>query len=570
MLRLFFVFISGELQNVQEELKNVHKRAIETYLRNKGDHENTTLEQLSDVYIELRVHDTKVGYRRLEKRSNVNYLELEMDMDKCQEINHQELFSPGRQNTKAPLKVLTTGIAGIGKTVFSLSVLDLWQKEGQLSCKFDNVHYYSLRDLAHIGKCSLADLMFTHQGIPKPSNDAISEYLTHKRMQRTLLIFDALDEFGWYTSASESKAYDYNEEVEISHLIGSIICGKTLKLASLLVTSRPGGVTDYAVFDRKAEVFGFVESRIFEYVSKFCNGDCNLESHIRAYIKHNTNIRSLCYVPMLCNLVCRIAKVNLEQGSKVPLPETVTQLLITCVVHFAIEHHPYFKGKELAEDDDIVAQIKDPLFFHSALAKQGISQQPIKVVFSSDDMKKCQLSEETATQCGLLTVSRVIAPGQLCRKVKQLFYFLHLIVEEFFASIALISSLHATQTIMKQTRNEGQLDMVLMFISGLVGDPDNRRFLQSLGCQTTMTASDLLRLVINQECEQRRRNHKSAVLLLLLLVYESRQSDLWVQIKDFVLRDGKEFDLEDTYMSPLEQKALTYVMTRWNDVTILK
>ncbi|KAK2166070.1 hypothetical protein NP493_1335g00001 [Ridgeia piscesae] len=132
---------------------------------------------------------------------------------------------------------------------------------------------------------------------------------------------------------------------------------------------------------------------------------------------------------------------------------------------------------------------------------------------------------------------------------------------------------------MANTPNVGQLDMVLIFISGLIGDPANRDFLESLGCKTTMTAGDLIRVIIKQDIENRRRNFKRTILLLLNLVYESRQPDLWALIKDFVLierkddfflRDVKELNLDDTRINPLEQQALVYVMPHMDDVTMLR
>ena len=554
---------------MKQQFRRVHKRTIETYLRDKSDNEHINIQTLSDVYIELRVHNSE-QYKRLDERSDLNSLELQTDIEHCEPIEVQELFSADARSGETPLKVLVTGKAGIGKTMLAMCLLNKWL-EDQLP-SIEHVFFFSMRELSPVRECSLADLLFTHQGIQKPSDDIIEECLK-LISQNSLVIFEGLDEHGNYTSEEESEAFDYNTKVNISKLIGSIICGKTLTLARLLVTSRLGGVIEYSVFDQITEIYGFVESRIFEYVSMFCSGNDDengqLESHIRDYINNNINIRSFCYVPMLCNLVCRIAKLNLEQNSEVPLPTTITQLLTMSVLNFAMEHHPDFKGTELCEDDDVIAHIKDPLLCHAKLAKDGMSRQPVKLLFSKGNIERFQLSHVTATQCGLLTMSREEAQGSLSRIVRN-YYFLHLIIQEFLAGITLTSCLEDTKTLMEQTPNEGQLDMVLTFISGLVGDPANKEFLQSLGYQTTMPVEDFLILVVTQERRQRRRDHKTSILLLLMLVYESRQPGLWTEIKDYVLKDGKELNLANTHINPVELQTLIFVMPKWNDINVLE
>ena len=666
---------------MKRQLKDIHNHTIATYLRNKGDDEETTFKDLNDIFIELHVHDAREHYKRLEKRSNIDDLQLEEEVSRCPPIEIKDLFSLDSEK-----KVLVTGKAGTGKTVLTMHLLDLWLK-GQLP-GFDYLFFFPMHELSHLGKCSLSDLLFMQQGVQAPSSATIEKILHDPR---TLVVLDSLDEFCDYDRKSQCKAISHMEKVEISQLIGSVICGKTMKPARLLVTSHPGAVKEDKVFDQKAEIYGFREPIIFKYVSKFSEGNDTLKTSITNYIKTNINIRSFCYVPAFCNLVCRIAKMKLKQNSEAPLPTTLTQLLTECVLYYVIEHHPQFKNEELHEDVDVIAQIKDPLRRHSKLAKDGISQKPIKDAFSKADIARFGLSQVTttqetatrdmvtqematrdmatqetatqetttqetatqdmatqematqetatqdmatqetatqetatqetatldmatqetatqetttqetatqeaatqeaatqdmatqetatqetatqdmATQCGFLTVSREKPKGSLSSKLStQIYYFSNLIMQEFLASIALVSNIKETETLLRKTPNEGQLDMVLAFVSGLVGDPENKGFLKSLGCQTIVTARDLLRLVVTQERDQGRHDHKSSILLLLMLVYESSQPGLWGEIKDFVLKDGKELNLKGKHIGPDDEQALAFVMPKWEDVNNLE
>ena len=557
-MTIYKFHLSERLQRLQQHFRDVHKRTIKTYLQEKSYNENITINNLRDIYVEPCVAD---------------------DVQNRQ-IKVEELFSPEPFSGRIPRKVLLYGPGGIGKTMVALFLLDTWV-DGRLPA-FGNIFFFSMRDLSRVGKCSLTDLLFTHQGIPKPRAGIVDKYL--ENMSHSLVIFEDCGEDMQYTSKSESEHLYADTEVEISELIGSIISGKVIPGASVLVTARNGGVIEHRVFHRRAEIHGFDETRIDQYVSKFSAGNDTdsgtLESHIRRYIDNDNNISTFCYLPMLCNLICHITEMPQQGHYQTTLPTTVTELLKLSVIHFATEHHPDFKGKTLSEeDDDVVAHFKDPFLCHSKLAKEGMSNLPVQFLFSEEDMARYGLSKFVARQFSLLTVLKDKVKGSLSREETEMHHFVHLLMQEFLAAIAFLSNIDDIETQMANTPNLGQLDMVLIFMSGLTCDPANRDFLESLGCQTTMTAADLIRLIIKQDIENRRRNFKTTILLLLRLMYESRQPDLWALVKDHVLierkddyflSDVKELNLDDTHINPVDQQALIYVIRNMDDVTMLK
>ena len=565
------VLFSEELQRLKQQFRDVHQCRIDDYLKEKRDVDKITINSLDDMYIELRVHDNE-QYKRLETRSDINTLQLQTDIGLCSLIKVDELFLTDEGSEFVPLKVLVTGQPGVGKSTFSLCLLNKWLN-GQLPRAIENVFYYSMRDLAHLGPCSLADLLFTHQGIQKPSDEMIAQYL--RNMSGVMVILDGYEEMGHCSSEEESVPLDnIFTKVEISELLGSIICGKTMASAKLVVTCRSGAVREYKVFDRITQIYGFSELRVLQYVYTFCKRNAienvDLESIILDYIDNEINIRSFCYIPMFCSLVCRIAKMKLEQHVDIPLPTTVTQLLKDTVVSFVNQLHPDFKGKSLDEDDDVISQIKDPLLQHSKLAKKGISHRPMQILFTKGDIESCHLSHDTAAQCGLLTVSMENVKYAVSRQVTSVYYFVHLIMQEFLGAIALVSQQNDIEELVRLSASDGDLDMILTFVAGLLGDADSKDFLKTLGCQTCMSAGDLLRLVVSQELQHRRRDHMATVFLLLTLVFESRQPDLWVEIREFVMNGGNELNLSERHISPIEIQALTYVMPSMQDVHVLE
>ena len=487
---IIIVFLcTEELQKLENQLTGASERRMEKFLKDTRFFKNIKFDQFSDIYIEPVVHESR-DYKRLDVRSNINCLTCQMDVGQCKPVKVEELIQRNA-DSESGLKVLVTGSAGSGKSMLSMYLLDLWL-DGKLSA-FDHVFFYSMRELSRVEKCSLADLLFMHQYVYKRPTDEIAVEYVQRMSKKTLVVFDGLDAFDSYSL--EPGSYDCNQEVEMSRLIGSIIGGHILKLVTLLVTSRPGGVDEYKKFDHVVEVYGFNETMIDKYVETYCQGEVTLNYHINNFINSNINVSSLCHLPVFCYLLCEMGKIGLERDREAPFPMTMTRLIARCVENFMREQHPDFSGKELGHHD-VVADVKEQLLAHSKLAMDGMSHQPVKVVFSNEDVMVVfsnedvnEVSQKTPTQCGFMNVATERMPVVVHAKVTHS-YFVHLMMQEFFAAIALMSSLEDIEKLLDETPNEGQLDMVLIFIAGLVGDPDNKRFVESLGYNTTMKVAN--------------------------------------------------------------------------------
>ena len=551
------------MKKLREQLKEAQRSKIKDYLSQKQFSENIAVKTFDDMYVEPRIHESG-QYRRLEKRLDVNSLELQKDSEQCKQINVKELLDP--QKGMSASKVLITGSGGSGKTMLSLQLLKMWL-DGQLPA-IEDVFFYSMNELSSVEECSLVELLFLHQCIEKqPSADVADEFV-RQMSSNTLVILDGLDAFDNSRHSLESQSFGCNEKVKMSRLIGSIINGRTLTPVSVLVTSRTVHADDYKTFDRLAELCGFTEPMVEEYVQKFCQQDETLRCHIGNYIDNDINVSRLCNWPLFCNLLCRLGKSGLDQGKQEPFPPTLTQLMAKYVDSFMKEHHPQFTGRELAEGEYVIAQVRGELLHLSKLATDGMCHQPVKVVFSQEDAAPV-LSKEAAIRCGFLNVSEMSTPGLLRGKVARSFHFEHPTMQEFLAAIALITSPEEIERLL--TKHKGQLDMVLTFLSGLVGDTENRSFLKSLGCHTTVTAQWLVRLVVvHQARVQRRPDRKASILLLLRLVLESQRPEVWAEIKEFVLNGGNELDLSAIPISPVDLQALTFVTQHSHDINAVE
>ena len=207
IITYYLFFFSDELEEFEKRLKVVQQPRIEDYLMKQQD-ENFTVKDLDELYVDLRIHNKKDNYNRLETRTHYDLLELQKDVDRCHPIKVNDLFLPEQEGASTPRRVLVIGKAGIGKTMLTMHILDKWVK-GHLMPTYRHV-FFALWDLSHISQSSLTDL--------------------------------------------------------------------------------------------------FTQDKIFDYISKFCRGDEDLKTSIEDYISGNTNIASLCNVPMQCGLVCQTKK----------------------------------------------------------------------------------------------------------------------------------------------------------------------------------------------------------------------------------------------------------------------
>ena len=558
-------------------MRQQQKRRVEEYVR-KSLQGGSVSKHLLDMYVDLRIHNKSENFKRIEMRTHHDCLQLEKDVDQsCRKIDVKNLFLPEQEGFLAPSRVLVVGKAGIGKTMLSTHILDLWLN-GQFPVDIDHLFYFPLRELSRIKECSLRRLFFLQQGTGEPSSGVVNEFFKnlHANPSKTLILFDGLDEFDYCNT--ENETFNENAVVEMSRLISSILSSHTMKDVRLLVTSRPGGVIDYDSFDRRAEIYGFTRNRISEYIAKFskAKGDDKLAEYIEAYVSRNVNITSFCHIPLQCNLVCRCAWMSFCGKSKEQLPETLTELFVMSVKQFAAERHQSTHSKK--QKPDVIAELRETLLSLASLAKYGMEQTPTKVTFLMDEIDGLPSVEE-AMQCGLMTESRETDTDPLFVDEPQIYYFQHLTMQEFLAAGALVCDLEEVRRLVMRAPDR-QLDLVLMFLAGLLGNGKNHMYLRSLGLQWDVPVSDLIKLVVERECskedvvhhqddDKKDTAHKASMLFLLMLVFESRCPELWSLVSDYALRGDRELDLTNQRISPVELQAVVFILPKC-DITSLK
>ena len=142
--------------------------------------------------------------------------------------------------------------------------------------------------------------------------------------------------------------------------------------------------------------------------------------------------------------------------------------------------------------------------------------------------------------------------------------FNHLTIQEFFTAVALVSNPQEAESMIRKAAG-GQLDLVFMFLCGLVGDPCSKEFLDSLDCQVEISANRVLQLVVEREKRKeewnRERYQKQTALLLLLMIYESRNPNLWSTVAGYVMSKTCKLDPMPTHFVKQCHNIMTVPIT---------
>ena len=203
---------------------------------------------LDDLHVDVIIHTGRAQHKfhkNMDRHEIYDvYMKIPETSLRLEEI--KDLFYPNK-DTKGliPRRILVTGRPGIGKTVLTEKIIYDWANEidkyytGKIVLFFkfrwfniSKLTSLSLKEFLQIGTALVAEEIF----------EGVCEEIT-KEPQKTILIFDGLDEFNGnpFSNLDESQviANDPNACISGINLFIKIFLGSFLKGATVLVTSRP-------------------------------------------------------------------------------------------------------------------------------------------------------------------------------------------------------------------------------------------------------------------------------------------------------------------------------------------
>ena len=444
--------------------------------------------KMDEIYVHVAIHEGRAEQyfaKDLDRRKELK--EYPPDEKDCQFAKPEDIIDVEHKN------VLVVGRPGIGKTSLSTKMLRLWasgEAFNRDALVFNVVFLVKFRRFNDNAELSLRDLL-TRAETVQCLDDSVFEFVLTDPA-KVLLIFDGLDEYSRREdiSVQEDDPTDKNnveQKMPFPVLYYKLATGKLLPGASILTTTRPKAVecVENVTFERTVEIRGFTSQNVEDYVQKFCQDSTGAKEKIWEHIKSNTNLFSLCYIPVNCFLVCHcLLHIFLSRSSQ-PLPKKITDIYKMTVKMVFFNHNREscspeklgkLKEKHMYDSfEKFPEELQELLYRLGEIAFKGIKEG--RLLFESSEVSRLE-------DCGLLHKLPDLKPKALGDPPKSQFCFTHLTVQEFFAAKHLVDNKcekkRKIERFVRKHINNGTWEVVLQFVAGLLKGSSSDIFIKLL------------------------------------------------------------------------------------------
>ena len=366
-------------------------------------------------------------------------------------------------------RVVIDGPPGIGKTTLCRKLLNMWSN-GTLHQQYELVLYCPLRNIKIATATTLTDLFM----YKSPKVSEVVKWFSNKEGKGLLIIFD-----GWDELSTEHRK---------SSLVASIICREQLIKCAVIVTSRTyasSSLLDMTTISRHVQVIGFSEDEISTVIIQTLQKDQKLAQELIVENKtdkgsfkwHFTttqsskdsqlavklindlevrgDVRSLCYVPLVCSMVIL---VYCKEGGH--LPTTLTQLYQNFILQTIRRHVKRHDAnpRTLGSLSTLPSQLVEPFQEMCQIAYTNLTIT--RMTFSSHQLHQLSLSETVKEDyLGLMTA--------FTEYDEEKYQFLHLSIQEFLAAWWIAKHEEKTEEVFKTHFDDDHFRMCLRFVAGL-------------------------------------------------------------------------------------------------------
>uniref|UniRef100_A0A672I799 NACHT domain-containing protein n=1 Tax=Salarias fasciatus TaxID=181472 RepID=A0A672I799_SALFA len=354
-------------------------------------------------------------------------------------IRLEDIFkaSPGR--SKPIRRVLTKGVAGIGKTVLTQKFTLDWAEDKTNQ----DVHFtfpFSFRELNVLKGKKFSLVGLVHHFFTETKKAGIWSFEDFQ----VVFILDGLDEC---RLPLDFQHTDFLTEVtecsSVDVLLTSLIRGKLLPSARLWITTRPAAANQIPAdcVDRVTEVRGFTDPQKEEYFRRRFRKE-EQASRIISHVQTSRSLHIMCHIPVFCWITATVLEKVLKSREGGELPKTLTQMYIHhLVVQAKLKKVKYDGGA--ATDPPWSPESREMMASLGKLAFEEL--QKGNLIFYEPDLAECGIDLTAASQySGMLTQVFREESGLYQDKV---FCFIHLSLQEFLAA------LHVHQTFIKSGIN---------------------------------------------------------------------------------------------------------------------
>ncbi|XP_059901491.1 NACHT, LRR and PYD domains-containing protein 12-like isoform X4 [Gadus macrocephalus] len=450
---------------------------------------------LNEIYTELFI--TERGSGEVNKEHEVRLIEKASRKTANEEtpIRCEDIFKPLPGQDKPIRTIMTTGVAGIGKTLLTHKFTLDWA-EGKANHDIDFTFLLTFRELNLLKGKEFSLLELLHQFSVETKESGIYRY-DHDQV---VFILDGLDECRLPLDFQNNPIWtDVTVPTSVDVLLTNIIRGVLLPSARIWITTRPAAANQIPAecVDMVTEVRGFTDPQKEEYFRKRFR-DGTMATTIISHVKKSRSLHIMCHIPVFCWITATVLvdffKTS-QRGEEVP--KTVTQMYSHFLRVQSVQGDRKYHGR--AETDPLWSSESREITV--SLGKLAFNQlEKGNLIFYEADLAECDIDIRAASvYSGVFTQ---IFKEECGLHQDRMFCFVHLSIQEFLAAlyvflsyintgVNLLSEEHPTSreaellllyqsAVGKALQSEnGHLDLFLRFLLGLSLET-NQMLLQGL------------------------------------------------------------------------------------------
>ncbi|XP_058468822.1 NACHT, LRR and PYD domains-containing protein 3-like [Solea solea] len=582
------------------ELKSNLKKKFQCLFEGVAKAGNPTL--LNEIFTELYI--TEGGTGEVNEEHEVRQIErASWKPDRPEtSIRQEDIFKASAGRDRLIRRVMTKGVAGIGKTVLTQKfTLDWAEDKSNQDVQF--MFPFTFRELNVLKEKKFSLVELIHHFFTETKEAGICRFEDFK----VVFIFDGLDECRLPLDFHNTEILtDVTASTSVDVLLTNLIRGKLLPSARLWITTRPAAANQIPpdCVDMVTEIRGFTDPQKEDYFRKRFRD----EEQARRIISHIQTSRSLhimCHIPVFCWITATVLENMLKTRDGGELPKTLTEMYIHfLVVQSKVKRVKYDGGAET-----------DP---HWSPENRKMIKSLGKLAFEQLQKGNLIFYESDLTECGIDITAASVYSGVFTQIFKEerglyqdkVFCFVHLSVQEFLAALHVhltfitsgtnllsepttsqltrpfrkkpkLNQLHQSAVDEALLSPNGHLDLSLRFLLGLSLET-NQKLLRGLltqtgsGSQTNQETVEYIKKKISENLSAERSinlfhclnelNHRSLVEEIQESLTSGRLSTKtlspaqWSALVFILLSPGKDLEEFDLKKYSASEEALLKLM----------